>query len=156
MCGYVCKLAYKAGADVNKLDNNYQTPLLATALTGNCSRAKLLLKAGTLINKQDNMGDNALIVHLEECEPIEENSAMLLYAAGETLNDVNYKLHHAKIPDILKDKDLQRRLKHLYREAIRNHLIKLDPHSHLFRRIPQLGLPSSLTAYILYYISLDS
>lgn len=69
----------------------------------------------------------------------ELEKVMLLFAAGEKYN----------IPD------LSIFLKHLCRDAIRKHLIELDPHQHLFGRIPQLGLPSLLTRYLLYNVSLD-
>ena len=41
-------------------------------------------------------------------------------------------------------------------EAIRKHLLDLDPHRHLFSRVPRLGLPRSLTEYLLYDMSLDT
>ena len=46
-------------------------------------------------------------------------------------------------------------LKHICREAIRKHLLELDPHQHLFGRIPKLGLSSVLMNYLLYGESLD-
>ena len=54
--------------------------------------------------------------------------------------------------------ELKLNLEHLKhcREAIRKHLIDLDPHAHLFNRIPQLGLPSLLTDYLLFDISLET
>ena len=45
-------------------------------------------------------------------------------------------------------------LRNLCREAIRNHLLKLDPHQNLFVRVPRLGLPAALNKYILYGMSL--
>ena len=41
------------------------------------------------------------------------------------------------------------------RETIRKHLLKLDPHTHLFDSLPKLGLPSSVTEYLLYGETLD-
>ena len=46
-------------------------------------------------------------------------------------------------------------LKHLCREAIRKHLLELDLHTHLFGRIPKLGLPKPLTEYLLFRMSLS-
>ena len=34
--------------------------------------------------------------------------------------------------------------------TIRIQLLHVDPHKHLFGRVPRLGLPSSLTKYVLY------
>ena len=85
---------------------------------------------------------------------------MLLFAAGEILegeidgNKVNASDLH--IPQFLQHfKDLKFCLKHLCREAIRKQLIILDPHAHMFSRIPQLGLPTVLSKYLLYHVSLD-
>ena len=57
--------------------------------------------------------------------------------------------------DYLPQIQIKFNLKHLCREAIRKHLLKLDPHTHLFDRVPRLGLPSLLTEYLLYDMSLD-
>ena len=76
---------------------------------------------------------------------------MLLYAAGETLEGSDMD----KIPEELKFQEEKLQLKHTCREAIRKHLLKLDPHRHLFGRIPRLGLPSSMTDYLLFNMSLD-
>ena len=59
----------------------------------------------------------------------------LVFAAGETLDGIPDE----KIPDCLKFDDVQFELKHICREAIRKHLLNLDPHSHLFGRVPRLG-----------------
>ena len=66
---------------------------------------------------------------------------MFLYAAGETIDKTE-----AQVLDDLKELSL----KHLCREAIRKHLLVIDPHQHLFYRIPRLGLPGSLSRYLLY------
>ena len=77
---------------------------------------------------------------------------LLLYAAGETLGGPT---DAEKLPDCLKFESLRFNLKHLCREAIRKHLLSLDPHTHLFDRIPQLGLPSLLSEFLLYNVRLE-
>ena len=81
----------------------------------------------------------------------ERDICRLLFAAGETLDGIPDE----EIPDCLKFDDLQLELKHICREAIRKHLLSLDPHTHLFGRVPRLGLPSLLTEYLLYQQTLD-
>ena len=44
-------------------------------------------------------------------------------------------------------------LQNICRQAIRNHLLSIDCNSHLFNRIPKLGLPSGLNSYLLYNVS---
>ena len=56
-----------------------------------------------------------------------------------------------KIPDCLKLSQVDKCLMQSCRDAIRNHLLKLDPHSHLFARVPQLGLPKQICEFLLYY-----
>ena len=58
------------------------------------------------------------------------------------------------IPKELQFEEEKLQLKHFCRMAIREHLLKLDLHHHLFGRIPRLGLPSSLTSYLLFCMSL--
>ena len=125
-----------------------------------------LLKAGIHINKFDQSeGKNALGTALtnrwwiqEEAEEIPEEAQfknmaiLLLYAAGETLEGTD----ELKIPEVLKFEDEKLSLKHMCREAIRQHLLKLDPQQHLFSSIPELGLPSALSKYLLFNLSLDT
>ena len=77
---------------------------------------------------------------------------MILFAAGEKYDDEDFKM----FPNILKEMCVQFQLKHICREAIRKHLLDLDPHQHLFGRIPKLGLPSALVQCLLYNMSLDN
>ena len=89
---------------------------------------------------------------------------MLLYAAGETLDGPTVPLEdpgnggvtHIEIPKYFKELKEKLDLKHLCREAIRKHLIDVDPHKHLFKRIPQIGLPLLVTEYMLFDCTLDS
>ena len=129
----------KAGADVNICDINGKTPLMkatecerATTLT-KVHMITTLLRAGAYVNKTDIRGNNTLEAYLFRCHPPDETVCLLLYAAGEETTSS----FHVQIPEFLQDR-AQIHLKHICREAIRKHLLKLDPHQHLFGRIPQL------------------
>ena len=111
--------------------------------------------AGAHVNKFNAFGQNALQTHIACNES--KDIAMLLYIAGETI-DCSTVIKYAEdgeiigqveVPEYLFRRDLRLRLEHMCREAIRKHLIKVNPHSHLFSRIPQLPLPSALTQYLL-------
>ena len=78
---------------------------------------------------------------------------LLLHAAGEKIDGTT--LSEGSVPDYLQNEDLRLCLKHLCSETIRNHHLHLDPHDHLFDRVPRLGLPTLLTDYLLYGMSLD-
>ena len=72
----------------------------------------------------------------------------LFFAAGETVDD-----HPVKVSDYL-DPPSDICLSHICREAIREHLLLVDPHENLFIRTQQLGLPSALQEYLLYNVTL--
>ncbi len=123
---------------------------------------KQLLKAGVYINVESGI-HNALETHLMHQDGPKMSIATTLYAAGEQIEgtclirsmqpevDVVYFPFYIRI--MLEGH--QFRLKHLCREAIRKHLITVNPKQHLFGRVPQLGLPQSLESYLLFGISLE-
>ena len=113
-----------------------------------------LLQAGAYINKANASYQNALDEHLMGCQPARKPVAMLLFAAGE-LSEITAGQDNVHIPDYLHLPELKVCLKHVCRESIRRYLIDLNLKSHLFYRIPKLGLPSLLNEYLLYNISLD-
>ena len=170
------RMLLKSGVSVNATDNSGKTPLLTAA--EHCSLflvkmkhgsyeyrntkrmhldkvrcpepVRMLLEARAQINRKDCRGENALTAAMLLSSSADHlNLFMLLYAAGETLDGLT------EIPKCFKELQKNLDLKHLCREAIRKHLIDLDPHEHLFGRIPQLGLPSIVTEYLLYDCTLD-
>ena len=130
---------------------------------GCINRICRLFKAGAEIGRRDHLGRNSLQVSFQPIQKEVKEIQMMLYAAGETLDgptvntdDIIYGgLIVTNIPKYFTELKENLDLKHLCREAIRKHLIDLDPHKHLFGRIPQLGLPSLVTEYLLYDCSLD-
>ena len=118
----------------------------------------LLLKAGVHVNIKF-MGHNSLLIgYLYDNRHPDEIIVNLLYAAGEV---VEYPRRCVLIPEWLQGvKAVIKRekcgnLKDLCRVLIRTHLLNLDLHSNLFVRVPRLELPSLLTQYLLYDITLD-
>ena len=136
----------ESGADVNIANKSGEAALTIAAAIGNIRVTKHLLKANCRIN----MVQNALMSHLE-FQPYNADLVSLLFAAGEILDDDGLK---DVAEDVLQLKELRIQLKHICREAVRKHLLNLDPHQHLFGRIPHLGLPEIITQYLLYDQSL--
>ena len=60
-----------------------------------------------------------------------------------------------KVSKFLRYNNVKQQLKHICRETIRKHLLDLDRHEILFCRIPRIGLPLSLTSYLLFEASLE-
>ena len=151
-------LLIKAGADVNIPSCN--GGVLALDSHSRLQSACLLLKADVKINIFNHNNVNTLKRHIAEQHPyVNRKMCMLLFAAGEIIDDIIIKKFHdngnveqVKVPDFLFSLSC---LQHLCRETIRKHLISLDPHKHLFGRVPRLGLPTLLTDYLLYDVSLD-
>ena len=163
---YECmNILINAGADVNTVNRFNETALFYASNNLRC--LKLLLKSGAKINIFSTKNRNALRIALWPFTSTRRDKpnvhiASLLFAAGELIdpqilrkvsrqssNDESFAF------DFLLNKDLKFCLKHLCREALREHLLKLDPHTHLFGRIPQLGLPSLVNKYLLYGMSLN-
>ena len=166
------------GANVNISDNKGFTPLMLAArfccrlqdmIRTGCSTTEIasekagaiericrLFRAGAQIGRKDHLGRNSLQVSLQSHQEEVKDIQMLLFAAGETLDGPIVSVEHIDIPEYFTELKENLDLKHLCREAIRKHLIHLDPHGHLFWRIPQLGLPSLVTEYLLYDCSLES
>ena len=149
-----------AGADVNVIDSHGNTPFIFSCYCG-VNTAKLLLQAGAKINMVNASGQNALqyLLLLDSPTSPDKTMVLFLYAAGETINvgSLENLRESGKLSgqDVLFKENLKFNLKHLCRETIRKHLLDLDPHTHMFGRVPGLGLPALLTSYLLYDCTLD-
>ena len=150
----------EAGADVNIVNNTGATALLAAAVRGNVYVTNRLLKANCRINNRARVSDKALMSRLKFRPGHGDLIIRWLFAAGECFILTNIFTHaHGNFDRIVRYiRDLiteKMQLDHLCRESIRSHLLKLDPHQHLFNRISHLGLPEPLRRYLLYGESLD-
>ena len=160
----------KAGANVNSADNTGNTPLIL-ATSGNthtrsgdvCKVIKLLLIYGARINARNHSLENALDFYFRSkriCD-IDQSVVLLLIAAGESADSIIEESINTKGNiDLIQKPEIplerEDSLKNLCRKAIGKYLILLNPHEHLFSRVPGLGLPSILTDYLLYHKSLDT
>ena len=180
------------GADVNNCDNNGNTVLMFAAGSGHDSYVefimqdilnissvepgdylpnpgadtvgciKLLLKSGAHVNKLNSFRENALKYHVTNSDPANEKVAMLLFAAGETIDvDTVFRttrttrLVPVQVPDYLVRSEVEElRLVPICRAALRRYMLKASP-VNLCCRVPRLGLPSMLTDYLLYDASIN-
>ena len=163
-----------AGADVNARDNSRHTPLFYAAFRSKAhSFFAVLLKFNAQINLYDTCNNNTIehyivgIYNRRFSTQLDEKnirkSILLMFAAGEFIQKsvvkfvkIITKRHSVNVLAHLTCSKTELCLMHLCRERIRMHLLNLDPHRHLFNRIPQLGLPSLLTDYLLYNAVLPS
>ena len=150
----VCVLL-EAGADVNA-SNDGDTPLMH-AVDGFVKNkwpfvVALLLK-GAKINISENSGVNPLTRSLMQREPEGDRKIQnILFAAGEKIDIHAVERKGKKVPKHLQP---QFNLMDVCRRKIREHLLDLDPHTHLFTRVPRLALPSIMADYLLYDQKLD-
>ena len=164
---YMAKGLLKANCFINKTVGMPQDPLISNISNFRpvCAELAEILLMANEINKITGPPENALMSHLNNFRPVYGELVRLLFAAGESLDDgfVDGITEHSEDDDNfggiaryfldLKNRNLQ--LKHICREAIRKHLLDLDPHQHLFGRVPLLGLPELVSLYLLYDESLD-
>ena len=152
-----------AGTDVNATDKEGNTALViagASSVAGRVECVKLLLRSGAKVNKFNNNKSNALCGHTSKSKdlnkPPDRTMVLLLYAAGETLDGITID-EDDEITSFVLDYLEKRKicLKEICRETIRKHLLQLNSHQCLFFKIPELGLPTLLTQYLLCNTSLD-
>ena len=152
------ELLLTLGADVNHMTSETHFTALMTVKSVECCR--LLLLNNAHINIMNSLGHNALTHNISyNYRYIDKDVCSLLFAAGKRTPETVQKLLEPTesiiVAEYLPQIQIKFNLKHLCREAIRKYLIDLDPHTHLFGRIPRLRLPKSITEYLLYYLSLD-
>ena len=156
----------RAGADVNIGDKDGSTPIMKATNYPEFSE-KLLQQffyAGAKVNIVNGIGYNALEDYLVNAETIVERIAMMLYVAGEKLDFRSMVYHRTRrlykgrndFPEFLFNivNNQEEGLMSICRAAIRTHLLEVDS-VNLFVRIPSLKLPSLLTEFLLYDVSLD-
>ena len=109
-------------------------------------------------------GQNALETHIASHAHVNKKLVMLLFAAGEKIDDrPTVRLDRAgrldivrlPIPEYLKEKNSKICLMQICRKVIRQYLVEISPNQHLFHRIPQIGLPTVLSDYLLYGLSIE-
>ena len=157
------KALLKAGADVNGFSINGVSALMFTLIVNNIQCLEILLDRGANVNEQSNFGPTALMHaarkgRAQALECLLESGADVNFVAanGETALELATKNGHTECVELLNtaaDVNLKLNLKHICRRMIRKHLLKLDRHRNPFVRIPQLGLPSIITEYLLYGVS---
>lgn len=165
-----------AGASVNVRDPNGDTPIITAAMQGSTKCVEILIKHSCDLNLTGTFSNTALVEsarygHLKcvllllhasaminvscantvsaKVTPKNEQTVLVLFAAGQKLCDTD----SSEAPHIIRYAEKDKNLKHLCRKAICQHFMKIKPNSHLFGQLPRLGLPSTLTAYLLYNIS---
>ena len=120
----------------------------------------MLLQSGVKVNLVNKKNLNALRSYISNCEDQnkipDRTMVLLLYAAGETFDSIPVDGNDGKVHvlDYLQKQEIS--LKNICRDVIRKHLLDLEPHTQLFGRVPRLGLPRSLSDYLLYGQSLRS
>ena len=162
MSYHVMKLLV-AGADVNLAGRSGESPL-RSALSVNAEKTlDLLLKAGAEVNTHSAIVFTMARYANGRCAKLLLLSGLKIHTFEMNLNkEVVNEFHAAgaripdsQIPPSVKEEHEERHLKHLCRVTIRNHLLELDRHENLFVRVPRLGLPKSLTSYLLYGVTVD-
>ena len=148
------KLLLEAGANVNTLNSYGSSALYYAANVAQDRCVVMLLKAGAFINWFNSYA-------FCSCPNMSKTKRdILMYAAGESQppggsaakNLRPWQEISSHLSD-LEPKEIS--LLSLCRAAIRNRLLEVNPNENLIFRVPRLGLPSSLTKYLLYDVPTD-
>ena len=118
-----------------------------TALKGNVYHLRQLLKDGAVINRPDRNGNNSLMFYNIYCNVyyFRPEIALLLYAGGEQID-----VEEATTPDCIKQTVDKLNLKLRCINAVRKHLLMLDPQTNLFVRVLHLPLPTLIKRNLLF------
>ena len=158
-------LLTQAGAHVNSIYDDGNTVLMSLAYnsydTGAIGTAKTLLRLGAHVNKNSDIASKTNRVNLQYNNQYQ--LLPLLIAAGETVTEEQIQKiisaqwlgENSDVQYYFFPSDPVLILSHLCRGAIRKRLLDVDPHVNLLIRVPKIGLPSRLTKYLLFDVSLD-
>ena len=139
-------LLLTAGADVNNVDVKGNSVLHQIA-DADVNILRNLFLSRVKINVENVKSKNALEHYIWKMKSrVKDENVLLLFAAGETISTcskvIREYLHReteGEVHQLLLSEDLD--LKHLCRDAIRKHLLAVDPHTHLFGRVHETGTP---------------
>ena len=135
------------------------TALHYVAQQGRIQAVLILLRAFAHINIKNVGGQNALETHITSHAYVNKKLVMLLFVVGEKIDDrptVRFDragrldIVRLPIPEYLREENSKICLMQICRKVIRQYLIEISPNQHLFHRIPQIGLPTVLSDYLLY------
>ena len=147
------QLLIQAGADLNIRGNEIgldgkatdlkYTPLMSAVCSYSQEDAiqflRTVLRKNVRVNDANDTGRNtitSILIYQLASLPYNKTILMLLLAAGEKIDATVITSCKISVPDYLLFEDLKLCLKHLCRETIRKHLLDVDPHEHLFGRVP--------------------
>ena len=129
----------RKGASVNVRDRIGRTALLYVGEGGHLEAALLLLQHGAEVN-----------VNTIRCPPgvpqtrgSQTRMQLLLFAAGQRGQGTPHD-------DVTRGRDL--RLMSLSRTAVRQHMLRADPHGNLLYRVLRLEIPEILQHFLLYNV----
>ena len=154
---------------MNKICCGNQTALIMASFQGHLDCVKLLVELGADVNGTSKYRGNALTlasvkVHL--------GCMKFLLKSGSYLRNLEYfpfprlisspstiklreLLHAAGVRILQNGRQADINVKNLCRMNIRFHLLRTHSDMNLFYTVRQLGLPSQLQRYLLFYVSLD-
>ena len=149
------RLLIDAGADVNGIDDyDIRTPLICAVDYNRIECASILIEAGADVNHRNGVlgfARSVEVIRLLLRSGAKINRSWRYSAdkpAKELLTAAGYTRwrHSPKKADDLMG---------MCREVIREHLLKMDEHTHLFYRVTRLGLPAALVSYLVFDQTLD-
>ena len=155
-------LLINAGADVNSQNVYSQTALIRGVQNDHVRCASVLIKAGADVNHIDYF--SSVLGYARSLEVtrvllrsgVEINRSFFGWSKDKRAQELLLAAGETRFIDHCSDEVLQSNgLMGMCREAIREHLLKMDRYTHLFSRVERLGLPTVLVRYLVFDQSLD-
>ena len=146
------RILIEKGADVNTMRPDGSPAFTSAVISLKTNCAKLLLRQGALINTMDDMSKFLKALTGGGSMPLSRRMYRLVHAAGQTVSGMRVRGRLSVTMRGPRRVSLQR----ICMEAIRAHLLKINPNQHLFGRIPKLGLPQTMVKYLLDHVTLDN
>ncbi len=154
-------LLLSVGVDINGLYEDLYTPLMYAAALGRKGSLLHLLKRNADIAFINRDNDSALTLAVDGIQSLDEEdsaeythdtSVQLCFVAGGVPPSREFTEVHLSE---FQDNHPVPELRQLCRNTIRSYLLQMNPPGNLFTYVPKLNLPSALTAYLLYGMSLE-
>ncbi len=133
------------GADVNSVNEKGNSTLHVAAGCDSLRCCQQLLKSGADVNVLNHAGESALQYHARESR--NEDVRLLLFGAGCATGERGLDFLGICSEDVVP-------LKQMCRTLIRRHLTLRRRRPSLVASVPELGLPSPIVSFLLFYASL--
>ena len=149
-CGYrMFQLIFDQEADINGIQDNIGTTLVASAILGRPEFSRIALENHAKINISNY---TRIVPYHAKPMNVNNEALMLVFAAGERYPYFNDR-HDDTRPDGIRSAEKDTRLANICRTSLRKYLVNANPTVNLFDLVSKTSLPMCLQKYVLFDMS---